>query len=136
MRGKNKTGNCVITSLSVLKGIKMRIFTVSNRLKILSELYEHLTKVYPEADIIEEIDPLMAGKQSFNNTVDMVFADINMKRMTGLQLIQFIRHVHTDALTYIVGTAEEISDSLTMAALDDVTGVIIYPFTEESFASI
>lgn len=110
----------------------MRIFTVSNRIKVLSELYEHLTKVYPEADIIGEIDPLMAGKQSFNNTVDMVFADVNMKRMTGLQLIKFIRHEHTDALTYLVGTAEEIDASLTATASDDITGVIVYPFTEES----
>lgn len=114
----------------------MRILTVSNSLNVLSALNERLTKVYPEADIIRETDPLMAGKYSFHNAVDMVFADINMKRMTGLQLIQFIKHEHTDVLTYLVGTDEEIDASLTMTASDDVTGVIIYPFTEESFSRI
>lgn len=111
----------------------MKILTVSNRLTVLSELNECLSALYPEADIIAETDPLMAGKYVFNNPVDMVFADVNMKRMTGLQLIQFIRHEHADTLAYLMGTGEEISDLLTMTALEDVRGVLIYPFSEASF---
>lgn len=64
----------------------MKIFTVINSLNVLSELKERLTKSYPESDIIEETDPLMTGKYSFNNAVNMVFADVNMKRITGFKL--------------------------------------------------
>ncbi|MGN1051825.1 MAG: hypothetical protein ACI4SH_00385 [Candidatus Scatosoma sp.] len=111
----------------------MRILTVSNRLDVLSELNGRLKKIYPEADVIGETDPLMAGKYSFNNAVDMVFTDACMKRMTGLQLIRFIRREHSGVLTYLLGTAEEIDACLTTSAFDEITGAIVYPFTEQSF---
>lgn len=109
----------------------MKILTVSNSINVLSELNERLTKVFPESEVIEETDPLMAGKYSFNNAVDIVFTDFNMKRMTGLQLIQFIRHKQSGVLTYLLGRSEEIDSCLTMSAFDEITGVIPYPFTEE-----
>ena len=112
----------------------MRILTVSNNVNLLSDLNERLSELWPGADMIKEVDPLMAGKYAFHNAVDAVFAEVNMKRMTGLQLIRFIRREHTGTLTYLVGRAEEIRDSLTMTAPEEVTGVITYPFTEDSFA--
>ncbi len=114
----------------------MTILTVSNSLNVLSDLNGLLTKIYPDAEIIREIDPLMAGKYSFRNAVDMVFADVNMKRMTGLQLIQFIKREHAHVLAYLVGTVEEIDDSLAMTTSDDITGTIVYPFTEDTFLRI
>lgn len=111
----------------------MRILTVSNRINVLTELNERLSKVFPKADLIGESDPLMAGKYSFNNAVDAVFADVNMKRMTGLQLLRFIRREQKETLTYLVGTESEIGESLQTGVCADVTGVIPYPFTDESF---
>ena len=110
----------------------MKILTVSNSISVLSELNERLAKAYPQADIIGETDPLMAGKYSCNNDVDMLFAAANMKRMTGMQLIDFIKREHVNAATYLVGTDEEISETVT-DAYECVTGVIVYPFTEKSF---
>ena len=39
----------------------MRILAVSNDLSFLSELTDVLKKIVPEADVIKETDPLMAG---------------------------------------------------------------------------
>lgn len=114
----------------------MKILTVSNNLKLLADLRARLTEVFPDAEVIEQTDPLMACKYSFNNCVDAAFADVNMKRMTGLQLIQFIRGEHTDALTYLVGTEEDIDACIALTAYGDVTGAIVYPFTQESFKNL
>ncbi|MGN0814914.1 MAG: hypothetical protein ACI4MH_06760 [Candidatus Coproplasma sp.] len=113
----------------------MRILTVSNRIDVLKELIGHIGRAYPEAEVIGETDPLMACKYAFNNAVDAVFADANMKRMTGLQLINFIRRENSQALTYLVGSVGEIN-ACTPSVENNLTGIVLYPFTEESFTGI
>lgn len=58
----------------------MKILTVSHRLAVLSERNERLKKIFPEADVIGETDPLMAEKYPLNNVSDMVFTNVRMKR--------------------------------------------------------
>lgn len=110
---------------------QMKIMTVGNHATILKELVKALSEIFPGSDIIAETDALMAGKYAFNNNVDMVFAETDMKRMNGLQLIQFVRHEHPGVKSYLIGTDEEFSESF-LTVSEDVTGLLTYPFTKDS----
>ena len=90
----------------------MKILTVANHIAILEELEKELSAVSPGSEIIRETDALMAGKYAFNHEVDIVFAEADMKRMNGLQLIQFVRHKHPDEKSFLIGTDEDLSGFL------------------------
>lgn len=109
----------------------MKILTVSNHMTMLEELGKELSDLYPDAEIIKETDALMAGKYAFNHEVDVVFAEADMKRMNGLQLIQFVRFEHPDVKSYLIGSERELSESF-LTVSEDVTGVLIYPFAENA----
>lgn len=107
------------------------ILTVGNHMTMLEELEKELTEICPEAKIIKETDALMAGKYAFNNEVDTVFAEADMKRMNGLQLIQFVRHKHPDVKSFLIGTDEDLTDSFLVVS-EDVTGILTYPFMKKT----
>lgn len=109
----------------------MNILTVSNHITMLDRLEKELTVLYPEAVIIREIDALMAGKYAFNHGVDMVFAEAEMKRMNGLDLIRFVRHEHPGVKSFLVGSKKELSESL-FTVSEDVTGVLVYPLSRNA----
>lgn len=113
----------------------MKILTVSNHMKMLEELGKELSDIYPVAEIIKETDALMAGKYAFNHGVDVVFAEADMKRMNGLQLIQFVRQEHPDVKSFLVGTEKELSESF-LTVSEDVTGVLTYPFAENAIRNV
>ena len=73
----------------------------------------------------------MAGKYAFNHEVDMVFAETDMKRMNGLQLIQFVRRERPDVKSYLIGSDQDFSESF-LTVSEDVTGFLIYPFTDKT----
>lgn len=113
----------------------MKILAVSNHPTMLDELQKELFGISPEAEIIRETDALMAGKYAFNHEVDVVFAEADMKRMNGLQLIQFVRFEHPDVKSYLIGSEKELSDSLLVVS-EDVTGVLTYPFAENAIREV
>lgn len=109
----------------------MKILTAANSTAMLNELESELSNIYPEAEIIKENDALMAGKYAFNHRVDLVIAEADMKRMSGLQLIQFVRQEHPDVKSYLMGTEAELSDSVLVIS-EDVTGILTYPFEKNA----
>lgn len=113
----------------------MIIMTVGNHATILKELVKALSEIFPGSEIIAETDALMAGKYAFNHEVDMVFAEMDMKRMNGLQLIQFVRQEHPDVKSYLIGTDQDFSESF-LTAPGDVTGILTYPFTEKKIKAV
>lgn len=106
----------------------MKILAVSNEPPLLAELNGVLKKVFPGAEVIEENDPLMACKYSFNNEVNYVFASEDMKRMSGSDLLQFIKREHPAVKTYLIFKDERLSEA---SIFDDPDGVIEYPFSAE-----
>lgn len=88
----------------------MTVLAVSNNSSLLEKLCNGLSSIPPNADIISEIDSLMAGKYSFNHNFDMLFADVNMKRMGGVELIRFVRHEHPEVLSYLIVPSGEKND--------------------------
>ena len=110
---------------------QMIIMTVGNHAAILKELVKELSEIFPGSEIIAETDALMAGKYAFNHEVDIVFAEADMKRMNGLQLIQFVRHKHPDVKSFLIGTDEDLSGFLGVVS-EDVTGILTYPFMKKT----
>ena len=109
----------------------MKIMTVGNHIAVLKELGKVLPEIFPGSEIMAETDALMAGKYAFNHEVDMVFAETDMKRMNGLQLIRFVRHEHSGVKSYLIGSDQDFSESF-LTISEDVTGLLIYPFTEKT----
>ena len=109
----------------------MRILTAASRMSTLDELERELTAIFPDAEIIKETDALMAGKYAFNHAVDIVFAEADMKRMNGLELIRFVRQEHPDVKSFLIGPEKEFAESFLVVS-EDVTGVVVYPFTENA----
>lgn len=113
----------------------MKILTVANHMIMLEEVEKELHGIFPEAEIIKETDALMAGKYAFNQGVDIVFAEVDMKRMNGFQLIEFVRHENPDVKSFLIGTEAEFSESLLVVS-EDVTGILTYPFAENAICDV
>ena len=109
----------------------MTILAVSNNSVLLERLCNGLSSILPDADIIRETDSLMAGKYSFNHNIDMLFADVNMKRMGGVELIRFARQEHPGVLSYLIVPNGE-QNEFPFLTSDEVTGIIEDSFTKES----
>ena len=115
----------------IQKETKMTILAVSNNFSLLERLCNGLSSIFPDADIIRETDSLMAGKYSFNHNIDMLFADVNMKRMGGVELIRFARQEHPGVLSYLIVPNGE-QNEFPFLTSDEVTGIIEDSFTKES----
>lgn len=111
-----------------LKEERTKILAVGNDLSVLIELNGVLEKIFPQADVIKETDPLMACKYSFNNAVNLVFAFDEMKRMSGSDLLQFIKKEHPSVKTYLI---YKDAARFGNAICDESDGVIKYPFSAE-----
>ena len=109
----------------------MTILAVSNNFSLLERLCNGLSSILPNANIIRETDSLMAGKYLFNHNFDMLFADVNMKRMGGVELIRFARQEHPGVLSYLIVPNGE-QNEFPFLTSDEVTGIIEDSFTKES----
>lgn len=109
----------------------MKILTVANHKAMLDALEKELEDIFPGSEIVKETDALMAGKYAFNQGVDVVFAEAEMKRMNGLQLIQFVRQEHPGVRSFLIGSEQELSESFLVVS-EDVTGVLAYPFAKKA----
>lgn len=105
--------------------IETKILAVSNESSVLEELGNALKNVFSSAEIIKETDPLMACKYSFNNEVNYVFASEEMKRMSGSDLLQFIKKEHPTVKTYLIFNGADFSAETIYENFD---GAIRYPF--------
>lgn len=110
---------------------KMTVLAVSNNPGTLEKLCSGLSSILPDANIIRETDPLMAGKYSFHNNLDILLADANMKRMGGVELIQFVRQEHQQVLSYLIVPSGD-TDDFPFLTPEDADGIIEEPFTKES----
>lgn len=113
----------------------MKILTAANHAAMLNELGKALSEIFPDSELIQEADALMAAKYAFNHEVDIVFAEADMKRMNGLQIIQFVRHEHPNVKSFLVGTEKQLAESLLLVS-EDVTGFLAYPFAEDSVREV
>lgn len=106
----------------------MTVLAVSNNPTLLEKLYSSLTQILTDAEIVCETDSLMAGKYSFNNNIDILIADVNTKRMGGVELIKFVRRERHDVLSYLIVPQGEANDFPFLTS-DEVSGIIEEPLS-------
>ena len=82
----------------------MNSLTVSNDTGLLAALSGVPEELFPDAAITRGTNPLMAGKFAFHHEVDILLADVDMKRMDGIQqLIHFVRQKQPVVRAYLMG---------------------------------
>ena len=108
----------------------MTLLLVGNFAKRLEMLISILGRLFPDEDICTEADPLMAVKFALARPVDILFAEYNMKRMSGRQLGKIIEQTNPGVSVFLIGRQKE-SD----ASADDWTGfygLTNMPVTEDA----
>ena len=88
----------------------MNILLVESSIQRLRSTAVLLQRVLPNSFVMSTADPLMAAKYAFNHSVDLVLAALNMKRMSGLQLIAFVREQHPEVRTCLLASDQELAD--------------------------
>ena len=116
-------------------GRTMNILTVSNDAGLLAALSGVLEELFPDAAIARGTDPLMAGKYAFHHEVDILLADVDMKRMDGIQLIHFVRQEQPAVRAYLMGQESALRD-LPLNVPEDVAGLIALPLTTAAVAAV
>lgn len=113
----------------------MNILTVSNDTGLLAALSGVPEELFPDAAITRGTDPLMAGKYAFQHEVDILLADVDMKRMDGIQLIHFVRQEQPAVRAYLMGQESTLRD-LPLNVPEDVAGLIALPLTTAAVAAV
>ena len=89
-----------------------------------------LEKALPECVILSVADPLLAAKYAFGNHVDVLFAFLNMKRMSGLQLCEFVRAKKPPVRICLLASSQEFGDC--PEVFEDYIRCVTYPVTQEA----
>ena len=70
----------------------MKIIVVDNEPDRLEELVKCLRAAFPNAEITDFTSPSLAVQYSFENPVDLVFAEYYTRRFNGIQVAEGIHH--------------------------------------------
>ncbi len=89
-----------------------------------------LQKVVPNSFVIAMLDPLMAAKYAFGTHVDALLAKLDMKRMNGLQLCEFVQQKNPGVRICLIGSQQEFCDC--PALLDDTIQQLTLPVSEDA----
>lgn len=85
------------------------LFADSNKNR-LDELCRNIAKLFPEGEITAETDSLMAGKDCFSKAFDVVFADLDDRRLDGLKMKEFVRGSNPRAKFFLCGNEYDLYD--------------------------
>lgn len=105
----------------------MVILAVDNNLKRLDELGVIIRSSFQESTVLAFQDPLMAGKYSFFNQVDVLFAEARMKRMDGPSLVKFIKDRSPKLRAYLITDNDAEATALDA---EYINGFITRPVTQ------
>ena len=107
----------------------MTIMAVDNHHSRLLQLVECLKAVFPEENIVDFTDPLLAVQYSFLNTVDVLFSDIPMNGMDGIMLTEGVRQKNNDVQVFLLAESEMYKEE---AEEYEVSGYLLRPVTVET----
>lgn len=69
-----------------------------------------LQELSPEFHVMSAADPLRAAKYAFNNPVDVLFTELSMKRMSGIQLCDFVGEKNPNVRICLTANRQEFAD--------------------------
>lgn len=113
----------------------MTILAVCNDDKMLKHYAKQLRQAFGGAVIVSQPDPLMAGRYSFFHPVDLLVANLKMRRMDGVDMGRFVRRTNPGARVYLITVPEELERYGTPGD-EEVDGLLFRPVTEETFHSL
>ena len=85
----------------------MRIVAVDNNLNDLTLLEQCLREVYPGSEIITFTNPMSAVQYEMNNTVDMVFTEVLMHKISGLDVARLMLKFRPSIAIHFVTQSKE-----------------------------
>lgn len=86
-------------------------------------------------NILEADDGTTAVEILKLQRVDLIICDWNMPKMTGLELLKFVRsQEHTKSLPFLMVTAEAQKENIIDAVKAKVSNYIVKPFTAVTLA--
>lgn len=68
-----------------------RILAVSPNEETLREITEMVGEVYAGSVVFAFSDPMLAVQHAYNNPVDVVYTEVEMKRLTGFDVLRLLR---------------------------------------------
>ena len=84
-------------------------------------------------DIIEADDGTTAQEILNQEKIDLIISDWNMPKMTGLELLKYVRSTPDLAdIPFIMVTAEAQQDNIILAVKAKVSQYIVKPFTADT----
>ena len=108
----------------------MTVLLVDTDVSRLRSTASLLRRVEPDILIMSTVDPLTAAKYAVSNGVDMLVANLNMKRMSGLRLCDFVREIHPQASVCLLASREEFADC--PEVFDSSVHPVPFPLSEEA----
>ncbi len=85
--------------------------------------------------ILEAEDGTAAVQVLNTNKVDLIVSDWNMPKMTGLELLKYVRsNEHTKDIPFLMVTAESQKENVIEAVKAKVSNYIVKPFTAATLA--
>lgn len=111
----------------------MKIMAVDNNPAALAVLVDCLHEVYPESEVVEFFDPLLAAKCLFQSQVDMVYTETAMKSFDGLLLLDWAKDKPEGVcVVFVTGITEHKEWALTNGA----AGYIFKPVTAAAIRKV
>lgn len=119
----------------------MKILIADINKNRLSELSGNLAKLIPDGEITAETDSLMAGKDCFTKAFDVVFANLDDRRLDGLKMKEFVRRSNPDAKFFLCGNTHDlyewnIIDDDGNICEEGIDGAISFPVTKEKLIEL
>ena len=106
--------------------------SADNNTETLANLSEAVHLAFPDAQVLPFQDELLAGQYISNNPVDFLFARVDNRRMSGFDILRFVRRVDNAPNTVLVADSQELRDDAIRA---DAFGFLPRPITAGRYAS-
>ena len=103
----------------------MKIIVVDNEPDRLEELVKCLRAAFPNAEITDFTSPSLAVQYSFENPVDLVFAEYYTRRFNGIQVAEGIHHFRPETMIYLV---TDDNTGLAKKKNKEIIGCLVRPF--------
>lgn len=106
---------------------------VDNNAETLNEMFNAICTAFPDADIHSFQDELSAAQYTFNNPVNLMLTRADNRRMSGFDMIRFVRKLKTVPDVALVSDSQELrNDAMRAGAF----GFLLRPVTATQISDL
>lgn len=107
----------------------LKILAIDNEKNNLKALIGCLKTIYPGSHIIPFKDAMLSVQYGYNYPVDMIYTNVILHHITGLQVMKLLRKVHPALAVNFVANTDEYTEAAAALGAD---GYYLTPVSEES----